>query len=450
MSEHGRQRLTSWKEIAGHLGRDVRTVLRWEKERGLPIHRVPGPTGRVVFAYRDELDAWAQGAIPQSPDALLTEAALPPDPPMAATPAFRGRLRVLLAVAAGVVAALVVAAWRVAGPRAGESPLTVRVTDTAIVAKAPGGVERWRHPFPPGEKGFGVSGQEHDGEIVDGTDIIAATGFTIRISDSVVRGGEVLRFSPDGALKKAFTFENRPRFVAGPYGPPWSITDYRVRSAGGKYSVAVAAHHFEWWPSVVTILDDALNPHGTFVNAGWIERLHWVSPDRLVIAGMSNAFDGGLIALLDANALDGQSPAPHGSAFDCTSCGPGGPVRYIVMPRSEINRVTGSPFNRVVLIVNRDALLARTIEAPISAGGAAADALYEFTTSLDLVRVSYSDRYWELHRDLEAAGKITHTREQCPERNGPREIRVWEPESGWATVPTASSAAPSSQARTRR
>ena len=30
-------RLDSWKEIARHLGRDVRTVMRWERERGLPV-----------------------------------------------------------------------------------------------------------------------------------------------------------------------------------------------------------------------------------------------------------------------------------------------------------------------------------------------------------------------------------------------------------------------------
>jgi hypothetical protein len=35
-------RLESWKEIAAYLGRDLRTVMRWEKERSLPVHRVPG------------------------------------------------------------------------------------------------------------------------------------------------------------------------------------------------------------------------------------------------------------------------------------------------------------------------------------------------------------------------------------------------------------------------
>ena len=36
------RRLDSWKEIANYLCRAERTVKRWETDRGLPIHRVPG------------------------------------------------------------------------------------------------------------------------------------------------------------------------------------------------------------------------------------------------------------------------------------------------------------------------------------------------------------------------------------------------------------------------
>jgi len=54
----GRQRLDSWKEIAGFFGRDERTVSRWEKELGLPVHRLPGTKGRV-YAYTDELAGWS-------------------------------------------------------------------------------------------------------------------------------------------------------------------------------------------------------------------------------------------------------------------------------------------------------------------------------------------------------------------------------------------------------
>ena len=51
-------RLESWKEIAAHLHREVRTVQRWERERGLPVHRVPGSKKGGVYASRVELDAW--------------------------------------------------------------------------------------------------------------------------------------------------------------------------------------------------------------------------------------------------------------------------------------------------------------------------------------------------------------------------------------------------------
>jgi transcriptional regulator with XRE-family HTH domain len=50
--------LGSWKEIAARLGVTVRTVQRWEKMAGLPIHRRgAGNIGRI-FAHSVELDRW--------------------------------------------------------------------------------------------------------------------------------------------------------------------------------------------------------------------------------------------------------------------------------------------------------------------------------------------------------------------------------------------------------
>lgn len=50
--------LESWKEIAAYLKRDVRTVIRWEKAEGLPVHRQMHQARGSVFAYPSELDAW--------------------------------------------------------------------------------------------------------------------------------------------------------------------------------------------------------------------------------------------------------------------------------------------------------------------------------------------------------------------------------------------------------
>lgn len=57
-SEGKGQRLDSWKAIAQYVGPDVRSAQRWEHERGLPVHRVPGEKGGSVFAYTAELDDW--------------------------------------------------------------------------------------------------------------------------------------------------------------------------------------------------------------------------------------------------------------------------------------------------------------------------------------------------------------------------------------------------------
>jgi TolB-like protein len=51
-------RLDSWKEIASYLKREVRTVQRWEKTIGLPVHRLQVDRQGTVYAYKSELDAW--------------------------------------------------------------------------------------------------------------------------------------------------------------------------------------------------------------------------------------------------------------------------------------------------------------------------------------------------------------------------------------------------------
>jgi TolB-like protein len=54
-------RLDYWQEIATYLGREVRTVQRWEREKSLPVRRLAGvgeDNQPRVFAYKSEIDAW--------------------------------------------------------------------------------------------------------------------------------------------------------------------------------------------------------------------------------------------------------------------------------------------------------------------------------------------------------------------------------------------------------
>ncbi|MCE5309521.1 MAG: tetratricopeptide repeat protein [Acidobacteriales bacterium] len=85
-SGHGgaSDRLDSWKEIAAYLNRGARTVQRWEREEGLPVHRLQHDKLGSVHAYRAELDAWWTGRqtdlathVPERKDLELSIAVLP-------------------------------------------------------------------------------------------------------------------------------------------------------------------------------------------------------------------------------------------------------------------------------------------------------------------------------------------------------------------------------------
>lgn len=413
----GNRRLDSWKAIADYLGRDVGTVRRWEKAQGLPIRRVPGGPGRSVFAFTEEIDAWLRDSEHRS------AVGAPPSPSSAVW-----KRPVAAAIA---VAALTIAGFVAVRSRADDGRITIQISELGIVARDMAGGERWRHLFPrdirtlPGQ--IGRQWTVHPGA----TPAAYVVTSHRLLPDQRALGGELLAFDARGAVLRRFSFDDEYRARGTAFGAPWAMTTLAAEDGG---RVAVAAHHYLWEPAVVTVLDRDFRRTGTFVHAGWIEALAWVRPDRLLIGGFQQARDGGMIGLLDPAAMNGQGPEEPGSKFYCEGCGADRPLKMVVMPRSELNVVTGSRFNRAVIEVLPDRLIARTVEIPEeSPSQGASDALYEFTYDLDLIGATFGAQYWDKHRALEAAGKLNHSRQHCPERSGPRRIFTWDRAGGWRT-----------------
>src|SRR5262249_42226308 len=124
----GPDRLDTWKEIAGHLRRAVRTVQRWEQVEGLPIHRHQHDKQGSIYAFKSEIDAWwaARSAVladdvDQTVDAS-EKAPLPAPPvptvPETSPPRRRSSTRFALAGAAAtiIVAAGALLLWRSLAP----------------------------------------------------------------------------------------------------------------------------------------------------------------------------------------------------------------------------------------------------------------------------------------------------------------------------------------------
>lgn len=324
------------------------------------------------------------------------------------------------------------------GSAAGPVSLSFEVTPRAIVARdATGGAERWRYSFPAEEHvqavNQSISGPGQELRNADGA-IFAVN--RLRRADSSLLASQLVWLTSGGLLKGTFEFSGSYVFGEASYGGPWVITNYQARQENDRPRIAVVGRHYNWWPAFLTILDGELRPTSTFVNAGWVTYVQWLSSTRLLISGFSNAMDGAMVALLDADALDGHSPDTNNPAYRCRGCGGAVPLRYVVMPRTEINSVTAAPFNEARLEVVGDRVNVRTMEVPGGDNAGAQEAFYEFTPSLELVRASLADRYWDKHRALEREGKIGHSAETCPDRSGPRTLHVWEPATGWRTVST--------------
>ncbi len=127
------RRLDSWKEIAAFFDRDERTVKRWEKERSLPVHRLPGGARARVFAFTNELSRWMHSLDSSANELILidsesvtdtVEPAAPPVLPITGgaqwpldqpyVPPGRPRKRWIASLTFGLLAILAVAVMAIA------------------------------------------------------------------------------------------------------------------------------------------------------------------------------------------------------------------------------------------------------------------------------------------------------------------------------------------------
>lgn len=416
-------RLESWKEIATYLGRDVRTAIRWERERGLPVHRVPGGRRQAVYAFREELDAWLAGLPSVSASPLQPPA---PEPRLAPGPLPERVVRrpntrffALAAIAVLVVAA--VTAVLALGLPGGRPVAHLALDGGAIVARDASGREKWRHPA-----GTGFSRIDYRFVDFDRTgrpDIVALlTGQEVPAQTS----DRMLRFSPDGRLR--WTIEPTDALTVGgsPYGAPWFSGPWTTMTIDGEVRLVWAVRHVTWWPAMLLTYDADGKRVGMFFNAGWI---HSIQPHdgRVLIAGVSNSADAAMAALIDARHPSGSSPEDPARPFFCATCPQAPPMRYATFARSEINRSAGHPINTGMITRFDGGVELRTHETQ----GMSAEVVYELSPDLSLLRGSFGDRYWELHQRLETEGLLSHPTSACRERATLPPVRVFAPGTGW-------------------
>src|ERR1700733_2061965 len=138
------RRLTSWKEIAAYLGRNERTVKRWEAARGLPVRRVANVSQGSVFAYPDEIDAWMHGHRVDEEVGKPSQTVPEPEPVAGKSHKWNALIALIL------IAALTVVTFVYFIPRQQSSGTSSRTGDPVAANLYRAGLHAWQTRTPSG------------------------------------------------------------------------------------------------------------------------------------------------------------------------------------------------------------------------------------------------------------------------------------------------------------
>jgi len=458
-------RLDSWKEIADYLHRDVSTVMRWARRRGLPVHRVPGGRRHAVFAILQEINAWLEsggtgdsaskvrdlwsgteyqtksfegktkGGTAKRIDGLEPESAFGSSPRSS-----RRRSPGLLVVGATAVVAVAsivgVLAWGVRKPRrvssvtfSGRQVLGWN-SDRMIWSYDFGQPLRSLQPHSVDRKYLIVDRNGDGGEEV----IVAAPLLQFESGDPSTDG--VYCLSSTGKLLWRRLFTDRVHFGGEDCGPRWEVQALVVTGSGANSYIWCTICSYPTSVSMVVKIDPSGNATTYFVNyghLGLLQELRVTGGLYLLAGGINNEGDNGTLAVLDETRPSGHAPQT-GALSKCEPCPQGQPFRYFLFPRSEVIRVTGPPYNGVMgIVVTNGQTQVRTVEGT-GYGTEAIWAMYDFSEALVPKSVFFSDYYWFAHEKLSTEGKIKHPLAACPERLKPIAVREWSSQEGWKDI----------------
>ncbi len=399
--------LTSWKEIAAYLDRDVRTCVRWEQRYGLPVHRLDRDSKGKVFAYRDQIDEWlasraANGA--SRPVRALNRAAI-----LRAFP--------LVFAVAGAAAAVY---FLFLQPGNGSRPAGFDISGSRLlILNAKGrtlgpfdtrlkdleSAEFYREHFQEKAVGPGYDAvwpmvmiKDLDG---DGRSEVLFS-FQTRSEDgegTLVclddKGVERWRFEAGRELTLASRAFRREYRIFG-----FDVEDY---DGDGALEVLVVSVHKPDWPCQVALLDARGMLEGEYWNAGYLmeAKLGDVDGDgakELVLGGVNNEYARGCVVVFKAGALSGGSPQED-PGYRWLDVGPGSEAAYILFPKTDVHeaiRGAGDPVN-YFWIHEGDGLTAVTVEAQV---------FYDLDRTLACRDVNLGNDFKNLHEKYRLEGKV--------------------------------------------
>jgi hypothetical protein len=423
-------RLNGWKEIASYLGKGVRTAQRWERQFGMPIHRIGG---EVVFALRSEIDAWStaksgqrgQNGTLSLPADANGEAEDSDDGPRLALTARlrrvviqRPHVAALAMALTGVlvtVIAWVVDRWMIQPAASPPHVVDVRLAGIRLEALDGNGRELWSHSFPEHQEPHPKDHPHRHLRLV----ITDLTGDgrpeVVYTATNHQTGTRLFVFNSDGSVRFDHQWTGAVRFGSQDYqGPFHAMWVWVTRGSDGAPTIWLSSRHRVEFPSVLERLDVTGRVTGEYWQGGEVTAVaagRLGDRDVVLAGGVANEGHGASLAVFDTGTFGGSAPGPD-EKHTCASCPPGQPQRFFIFPPDEVIRVLYGESDVTGITMQSDGAVTVAVRH-----GTVPDTLgrmtpaitdYTFDAHFTLQRAGYSHVYRLVHDLLFKRGTLDH------------------------------------------
>jgi hypothetical protein len=405
------QRLDGWKQIAAYVNRGVRTAQRWERELGMPVHRLNTGGAEVVYALPEELDAWlhrqsrttlAAAAADEtaesnggSGDGTATGAVVP-------SPASRStRVRVLVGLAV-VVAAFF--AYRIAAPR-GPNPVRIEGGGSTLTAFGAQGEVAWTCGFDaPLSETQNRAAWEALTHLAD----LDGDGINEVVFARTDHADPTVYVLDDGKKRVRHRIGRSVRFGGVPFGPPWHARGVFMAPDGRSF--AVASHVTDEFAAVIQEMDVDGHVRGEYWSNGyvsWFSRTTTAGRPVTFVGAINHEPGGASLAIFDG-PLRGSAPAVA-DKYRCSDCPEGRPGVFLIFPRSRLQASEGIGTNMLAVgeMVPHEYSVRLEIGPPPPPGEPTASAYYTIDRKGRVLKTYLGPDALPRHAALVSSGRTT-------------------------------------------
>ena len=404
--------LSSWKEVAAYLGCEIRTCIRWEKDAGLPVHRVSNFPRSRVFAYKEEIDAWIK-AKKGSPPTLLTQHSQRP------SRARDFQKTIIFQSLSLIVAGLLLLAFFLLKELKSDILGDFHIEESSLVIMNTRGKELWRYDTGlnnlAGEvqyrESFQVRRPSLNGPYMllpvlvirdINADGFQEVLFSIQ-TDNELQEGELICFDHSGKVLWRRQTGREMRF-----GSTYYNSNYRIKgldtadlyNTGKQDIIIVSVNRFQS-PCQLLVLSCWGETRGEFWHFGYFSDLLMKDIDadgttEILLAGQNNEYEKACVAVFDPRWIMGRGP--HEKAFQPENLAPGTEKYYILLPKSEpdLLEFVGISSGEIDILANNN----------ISVKTLPSDVYFELNKNFEIMEIHFSHHFQREYQSSYIAGKI--------------------------------------------